>query len=748
MTQHLVPLVPGWSLWRLAVLRSAGMPLGWLGTFAEPADADAGGGSAAVSRLLGEQRFLAALGWQNPEAMRNWIDRHARALAEGTPLRRSPKRDAMLARYAQRYCAKNDTIGFFGPVAWARFDEAQAGLHQSGSGGIRSRSVHFETWAIEALAAAWHRDESVAPHLPVRINPAAWFDGGTLRRSWGTAEEVPRVAAAVLEAVRAGAALADVSGLAAATAGCPVPEAAAELRRLCDNGTVVVGFGVALNDSPEAGLRQQVELIADGSVRGRLLAQLDELDLLRGKVRDATGDAATLHHALAELAGTFTSATGQRAGRSKADDLHGRTIVYEDCRRDTDVVIGSDHLDALRAPLGLVLATASWLARETGAAVADALMTQYARLRLRGNDVRLSELSFSVADVLSGAPGTVVHEVVGDFQARWAELLGTGTHGAGELTLPGDRLAALAGVLFPPGDPLWSGARYHSPDVMFARCDGRARWVLGELHVALNTVEGRVFHTQADDQDELAAAVTADMTTGRVVSLLSNTSPDVSPRTYPPLTVHLPDRYVYWSAAADRSAPPGAEVWPAAALTVVPDGDSLAVQAPGGAWRAPVLEVLGEYLTALVVNRFQIRAPAPELPRVLLGDMVLCRRSWRVPATDLPYDAGRTADLADRLRERGIPRRFFVRTPLERKPFFVDVQAPLLLRNMSRALRWASDLPAGQGFVDVTEMSPDVDETWLTDREGDRYCSEFRLVAVDSSTATGADIMFPHRKPA
>ncbi|MBC3840302.1 hypothetical protein GXW82_09015 [Streptacidiphilus sp. 4-A2] len=125
------------------------MPFDWLQSLTAADGSPAGSGGAG--RFLAEQRFLEALAWQNPAAMRNWVARHAAALRDGEELSRGAKREALLARYAQRYCAKNDTIGFFGPVAWARFDERAAGLRQTGAaesaaGARTSRPGHWRPW--------------------------------------------------------------------------------------------------------------------------------------------------------------------------------------------------------------------------------------------------------------------------------------------------------------------------------------------------------------------------------------------------------------------------------------------------------------------------------------------------------------------------------------------------------------------------------------------------------------------------
>src|SRR5262249_4135026 len=141
---HLVPLIGDWSLWRWVCLRAAGFPFrlqGALGDEALAAAADrmvraAGDADAAAAydaqflasgRALavglhgvgGDPRFRTAVAWQNRTAMETGID---------VLLRRDPhtvrrngnyrRYEALIASYLQRYCAKNDSIGFFGPVGW------------------------------------------------------------------------------------------------------------------------------------------------------------------------------------------------------------------------------------------------------------------------------------------------------------------------------------------------------------------------------------------------------------------------------------------------------------------------------------------------------------------------------------------------------------------------------------------------------------------------------------------------------
>ena len=78
----------------------------------------------------------------------------------------------------------------------------------------------------------------------------------------------------------------------------------------------------------------------------------------------AAGNPDALDAALDRLDQTFTRVTGAAPTRKDGETYAGRTLVYEDCRRDLDVEIGADVLDELGRPLSLLLTSARWLSCE------------------------------------------------------------------------------------------------------------------------------------------------------------------------------------------------------------------------------------------------------------------------------------------------------------------------------------------------------------------------------------------------
>jgi hypothetical protein len=737
-----VALGGDWWLWRAAALRSAGFPFGWLGSLAASPSCTEEEAAAVARRatvgLIRSGPFCAALAWQNPSLMENWAGAFAAAARTQAdpPLHRRGQREAKLAHYAQRYCAKNDTIGFFGPVGWARMDEDVPGIEVRGSLGEAARSAHLETWAVAALARGWARDERLRPGQPVRLNPAATFEGTWLTMPLRRPADPGPLARALLASLEEGITVAKVVSAAARRLGRDEEaELAAELSRLADDGVVHIGYRVPIGEWPERSLARQIGTAARPQDRALMQHQLAQLAVTRDRAERAR-DAPEITTALIEAEQLLGELAGPQPSRAR---LPGRTPVYLDARRDIDVRIGSEALARLAAPLGLVLDSARWfvgqVAQELRTGIHDRLRDLQARRP--GRPVNLSDLLLACADLLAGAPGTGVDSVVDDLELRWAEILRPARTGH-DLTVA--ELAPMVATLFPPTRSPWAAGRNQSPDVMLGYLDGRSRppvWVLGELHVAFNGLENRVFHTQATDRAALAAASALDFPGGRILPLYPVDGADVSSRTYPPTAVHLPGRFTYWSYAADDGHPEGAAGIPGTAIAVCEEDGEVFGYPAGLGWRAPVLEFVGEFATGLAVNRFRIRPAAAFNPRIRIEDLVIARAAWRVPADALAplcEPRGRCfAGLRQELAGRGVPRHAFYRTVKDPKPCYVDLGAPLLLRGLADAVRRVAD--SRHPYLDVTEMLPGPGELWLTGPDGDAYTSELRMVVSDAREA-------------
>ena len=159
---HLIPLAGDWALWRDIAVRTAGFPVSGLGVFGSPDE------QASLRAVASDPLFQTAVTWQNRAVMHNAVDKIATGAA--APGSRQRRREEAVASYWQRYCAKNDTIGFFGPLAWGRLADHGPAIKARCARLVSESTVHFEAWAIQALA------ETLDPDMTVSAGPHAESD--------------------------------------------------------------------------------------------------------------------------------------------------------------------------------------------------------------------------------------------------------------------------------------------------------------------------------------------------------------------------------------------------------------------------------------------------------------------------------------------------------------------------------------------------------------------------------------------
>jgi hypothetical protein len=153
---HLVALAGDWALWRDFAIRSAGFPVGGLEVFGSEDE------SARLAEVAADPLFAEAVIWQNRSAYSTAVAKIAGRGAEPGSKRR--QRDGVVAGYWQRYCSKNDTVGFFGPLAWGTIRDEGPAVAVRSRGLVAEREVHFESWCLEALA------QTIDPSLVVPSN--------------------------------------------------------------------------------------------------------------------------------------------------------------------------------------------------------------------------------------------------------------------------------------------------------------------------------------------------------------------------------------------------------------------------------------------------------------------------------------------------------------------------------------------------------------------------------------------------
>jgi hypothetical protein len=284
--------------------------------------------------------------------------------------------------------------------------------------------------------------------------------------------------------------------------------------------------------------------------------------------------------------------------------------------------------------------------------------------------------------------------------------------------------------------PGWQAAHYNSPDLMIAAESveaiqrGDYQLVMGELHIASNTIGGTPFVSQHPVPEELFDALEADIPEPRALpetpkEIMTARSHYVliSPRDY---RIEF-DRNTFFV--------PRSQALAVADLVVEEIDGEVKIRTRDKRLQFDIVEIFGFGLSGMVVNHLKIFGADAHTPRVSIDHLVVAREAWRFPHAEAAFAFEK--DGAERFlgarrwaAALGIPRYAFVKVPVERKPFFLDFESPALVNLFCKSVRRCAEESA-ESSITVTEMLPAIDQTWLPDSEGQRYTCELRMVVVD-----------------
>ena len=144
-----------------------------------------------LQSIASQDDFLRAVTWQNHRLMDQRSALSCGGIRRRTSRhRRHRQREELIASYWQRYCVKNDTIGFFGPSGWGKLGDCARTRFAPGERMLRSSEVFFEAWAIDRLAEAIEEIPGMREWLMPRRLSFIKLDGnaaGRTRRASGDA---------------------------------------------------------------------------------------------------------------------------------------------------------------------------------------------------------------------------------------------------------------------------------------------------------------------------------------------------------------------------------------------------------------------------------------------------------------------------------------------------------------------------------------------------------------------------------
>lgn len=681
--------------------------------------------------VASEPRFREATIWQNRRAA-GFV---SRALAGKGRQRR--RRDALhlVAMQLQRYALKNDSIGFFGPVGWARLtDRPMTVDYDSGPSLIVRREVYFEGWCIDALADRLDALPDIRLWIAPRVRTGVWADH---RHVYVPATGI----VALTPSQRAVFDLCDGDKipselLSAAQFASPSDvdvDIVKVLDELVELGVISWRLEVASQLYPERALRQRIERIGDSGLRQECSAALTELTDARTRVASSAGNPVRLEQTLEELDATFSRVTGRAPVRRAGQMYAARSLVYEDCRRGGRLVLGTHFIERVGPALSIVLDSIQWTASALAHAVREHLRRKYAELRSAHEMDDIDSLSFynearrTVPQVIAG----LREPLTSDLNHRWQQVLNDELSGPSVVRTAED-VCRRASAAFASNGRIWGHAQYIGPDVLVAAPSieafrrGDFQVVLGEVHTTSSLLRSCLV-TQHSDRPTLAATLALDTGDTAVIHRQRPKQTWLA-RVVP--GVHSPAhwQYQYLDEVPDRT---DCRPAPAAMFVVADDGQTVRLRSRDGQIELDAIDLFGMLLSAETDEITRLAWwRSDHVPRVTIGDLTVVRERWQVRAGDFPFfgegDAARqfVAVRAWAQRHR-LSRRVFYKSPAERKPCYLDFNSPTYVSLFRKIIR---RLGADQS-VRIEEMFPDIDDVWLTDSRGHRYTCEFRFAA-------------------
>lgn len=677
---------------------------------------------SSLDAKLRDPRLHEALLWQGPDLGGTFLAR----LPQGDQAdARAEYRRTMGLRFLQRYAAKNDTIGFFGPVAWSDLGhEGSPARFEPGESLLAGRDLHFEYWAVDGLATSLAAMPGLRAGLAPRLAPHVRLRSGMLQDARGG---------------RLRLAPEDARLLAACDGKTPAGRIARDLGRLehwARRGVLVWNLSPPVSMRPERALRESLERLEDPAIRDRATAGLDELESARARVAAAREDPATLGPALEDLDRTFERLTGTPARRNLGRTYGARSLVFEECRRDVALTGGAGALRAVGPALDLVLRSARWYVDQVGLRLDREVRRQLdAELARRGTrGVPLGALLPGLSRAIAPICRTVARLV----RERWAAILPV-DQGAVEASWTVESLRPSILERFPVRELSWPGARVHTVDLLLATPDlaalttggDGAPFVLGEVHPGGNLFTQRACRETHPDPRRMDLEAARDLGWPSIAMVTARMRDSHRTSMEPPEGG--------FQIAQDGSAPscPPDRVLRLADLVVRRIRGRVHVIEVTTDRAFPVQLLFETFGGHAMRDSFSLLGPRTHRPRMNIDQLVIAREAWTLPFDELrPVLAASGLDRARWARRvqlaRRMPRWLFATLASERKPFLIDLENPYSMDSFWRMVRASeSESPGAAEAVHLTEMLPAPGDCWLTDRGGSRYTSELRLVIVD-----------------
>lgn len=641
------------------------------------------------------------------------------------------------ASYLQRYAARNDSIGFYGPVAWGRIGTAERVISWSPAEELVTNSISLlETWAVRTLGASLLDTPALRPELAPLLAPQQRVVEEGLRGPFGRVVPLGdrrHVIAQLCDGKRS------AREIAAELADLTLDEVLAIIEAMGRDRQLSWEFIPDASLCPERALASFVASLPPSEDRQYALSALEEIEDCARALSDASAPPDDVAAASRRLNDRFEEVTGASSSRRPGETYAGRSVSFLECRRGVDFELGRQFVDRLAAPLSLVAQSVRWLLGAIEDRYRSHLDAVYRDLvGAEGGGVDLTDLWLGCADIWFDGSAVFLEPIITGLQDRWEQVFAAHA-GSRQRRASSREVASLVDEKFQVDGRSSLIGQYACPDLLIAAPDGDphhpdTKIVLGEMHLSLNTLGTLALSQHHPDIEALRAQWTADRR-GRGHIALSVQGDMASSRLRTAF-----DRPEDVKVRLGPGSPMDANTVPLSDFEVERRDGRLIARSRSRGQVSDLLCVLEDAISSSAMNAFRPFRTVRHRPRILLDSVVVSRETWSFTVEhELAELRSRRASRrflgARRLaRDHGLPRFVFCTYDSGSKPLFVDLASPASVEVWARHLRGAR----GDAVCSVSEMLPGPDELWLTDAQGRRYTAELRCaVALDPINERG-----------
>lgn len=634
--------------------------------------------------------------------------------------------------YLQRFCSKNDTASFFGPMNYAKWDKEQLAnvKLESTVGKYSDRIVHYSFWMVKELAKRIAEEADFRPYLTPKLHPMCKYDHDKVSFIHIKKElHLPETFRKILQAIVTDShTLYELSH----QLNLKMPTLNHYLKQLEQKKMIILDIEIPSTIfDPFTYLYSWVQNLPPIDLKNEWLNILEQF--VKYKEEVLTKDLAYRQKVTAQMETLFEQVTHLPARRNQGQMYADRTLYYEECKGTINEMSFGKHFheDFMKRikPIFDISAAYGDVLRNYYQTIARRL---FKKIQGQRSQIPYCEFIYQSQALLEAEDIDLSFSPLEHFHQQLEQLVHIRQdNGVAKLSESDVRLF----------DRFRNYAECHtSPDIMFsaksieALAKGDYKIVLGEVHQFIAMWGSQLlFDPEREKVNEEINQMLEKLPMYRQLSVILNTRrhKGLIHESFPGTIIQL------FGAPSERAN----HVVEIRDLYVTEEGDELSLVDTNG--NQHYLYNSGDeniHLWAFAPSR--VSSPAIQFtghtPRIEINDVIFQRERWDIGAEELLTICNQEDPFLiyvemQRLKQKfQLPRYLFFKVKSEKKPYYFDFENFFSVEMLHSLLKKNKE-------VSFIEMEPSPENLWLKDDNG-KYCFEMRGTVFQKQETLQANI--------